>query len=218
MIIRHVAKALPPCDMPDDVSRARDEAIDRQSASHTHCPHADSVVPMRALFERCRDCGVPRLFIAAQVRSLLRGAAAVRLSASSRLAVDGCKRQFRAVGVSRTPFRSPERFRKRAKPAAAPDAASSAGDVDVDVDVEECIAPLAAALAGGRRTDSVPDQGQRQAEDGRYCIVRLDGERCDIARTEVGSPPVRQGIDRSALVRLATAAWARRHRVQGRRL
>ncbi|WP_223572243.1 hypothetical protein, partial [Xanthomonas citri] len=92
------------------------------------------------------------------------------------------------------------------------------GDGDGDVDVEESIAPLAVALAGGRRTDSVPDQGQRQAEDGRCCIVRLDGERCDIARTEVGSPPVRQGIDRLALVRLATAAWARRHRVQGRRL
>lgn len=29
--------------------------------------------------------------------------------------------------------------------------------------------------------DSVPDQRQRQAEDGCRCIVRLDGERCDIA-------------------------------------
>ncbi|CCG37891.1 hypothetical protein XMIN_2882 [Xanthomonas citri pv. mangiferaeindicae LMG 941] len=37
-------------------------------------------------------------------------------------------------------------------------------------------------------------------------------------RSEVGSPPVCQGIDHSALVRLATVAWARRHRVQVRRL
>lgn len=42
--------------------------------------------------------------------------------------------------------------------------------------------------------DSVPDQRRHQAEDARRCIVRLGGERSDIAPVHVGSPPVCQGI------------------------
>ncbi|AGI07188.1 hypothetical protein BI312_04895 [Xanthomonas citri pv. citri] len=161
--------------MPDDVPRALDEAIDRQSASHTHCRHADSVVPMRALFDRCRDCGAARLFIAAQVRTLLQCAKAVRLPASSRLAVDGCKRQFTAVGVALTLFRSPERFRKPAKPAAAPDAALSVVFVVVHVDVDECAAPLAAALAGGRRSGL--SAGSEAASGGRWMPLHRSPRR-----------------------------------------
>ncbi|UXA62748.1 hypothetical protein M0D48_07220 [Xanthomonas prunicola] len=50
-----------------------------------------------------------------------------------------------------------------------------------DIDDEGVLLPRRPRWRADAETDSVPDQGQHQAEDARRCTVRLDGGRSDIA-------------------------------------
>lgn len=183
MIIRHVAKALPACNMPDDVPRALDEAsIGKAQATRT----AD----MQTAWSRCGLCSIDAAIVEPPDYSSQRRCApycSVRRPFDRRLhhasqSTDANASSQRSECRSRCFARRNDFGNVRSQPPhrTRPYPLSLSLSMSMSMSMSVLL-PWQPRWRADAEADSVPDQRQRQADDGCRCIVRLDGERCDIA-------------------------------------